>query len=51
MIRKLTKAELIADKARLDAWLNSLNKGNQLDDERRAHYEDKAIDRNLIRWW
>ena len=50
MIHKLTKAELKAEKIKLDAWIDRLIKVQQFDNERRAQREDRLIDRNLMDW-
>jgi len=50
MIRKLTKEELAADKAKLDAWIATLNADRLQSEARKAQREDRLIDRNLIGW-
>ena len=50
MIKRLTKAELTADRAKLDAWIATLNADRQQAEARQAAREDRLIDRNLIGW-
>ena len=50
MIKRLTKAELTADHAKLDAWIATLNADRQQEEARRAQREERLIDRNLIGW-
>ena len=50
MIKRLTKAELLADKARLDAWIDDLNADRRHEEERQAQREERLIDRGLIGW-
>ena len=60
MIRKLTKTELAADKAKLDAFIQAqaiaagIAQQSIEQDEREAelqrNHEDKLVDRGLIAW-
>ena len=52
MTRKLTKAELLADQARLDAhWAKHAKRTDHQAEARRLNHEQKAIDRGLTAWW
>lgn len=50
MTKRLTKAELAADRARLDAWIATLNADRLQAKARQASREDRLIDRGLIGW-
>lgn len=50
MIKQLTRAELTADRAKLDAWIATLNADRLQAEARQANQEDRLIDRNLIGW-
>jgi len=49
---KLTKQQLLADQARLDAhWAKHAKRTDHLAEARRLNHQDKAIDRGLAAWW
>lgn len=50
MIKQLTKTELQADRAKLDAWIATLNADRLQTEARQAAREERLIDRNLIGW-
>ena len=52
MTQKLTKAQLLADQARLDAhWAKHAKRTDHQAEARRLNHQDKAIDRGLTAWW
>ena len=52
MTHKLTKAQLLADQARLDAhWAKHAKRTDHQAEARRLNRQDKAIDRGLAAWW
>ena len=52
IMAKLTKQQLLADQARLDAhWAKHAKRTDHQAEARRLNRQDKAIDRGLTAWW
>ena len=51
MTRRMTRQELLEEKAARDAWFAKENAKLTPAEERALNQVDKMIDRNLIQWW